>query len=743
MKKKKNPDAYPWQFASVGGAVRVQIRNGEDIRHLGELDRKLWTVLSCPAGGLEFDPATLKHIDMDADGNIRVDEVIATAQWLTRIVKDADTLLKGEDTLAFSNFNTEDPDGARLLASAKQILANLKLEKDSISLAETSDNVKIFADTLFNGDGIITPASAGADEALAKLITDIAACVGSATDRSGVEGVTADKVEAFYTACADYAAWKAAGTAEVFPFGDKTADALAAVEALKDKVADYFMRCKLIGFDAATSEAVDVSVERIAAIEGNLADASSKIADQPLAKPGKEGLLPLKEGLNPAWKAAVAAMAALCLPEKKASLTEEEWNALVARFAPYTAWMDAKKGAEVEPLGLEAVQTVLKEDRKAALLELLEKDKAEEANALSIEEVDRLVRLHKDFYRFLNNYVVLKDFYDPDLKAIFQAGRLYIDQRSTDLCVKVAGPAPEISSLSGMYLLYCACTSEKLGKSFNIAAVLTAGDVDGLRVGKNAVFYDRDGNDYTAKVTAIVENPLSLRQAFWAPYKKAARWISDKIDKNAAAKNEKSMSSLTAAADSATDGKGADAAAAVKPPFDIARFAGIAAAIGLALAAIGGVLAALVAVFKGLAWWQWILVILVVMLIISLPSVFIAWRKLRRRDLGPVLNANGWAMNAASLVSVKFGKTLTSLADYPKLTEVDPEARKKARRRCFWWSFAGVLVVTCLVLWLLNILLPLGECFRSPLPKYRPEEPVVEVAVPIEEMPAIPVTEAE
>ena len=739
MKKKKNPDAYPWQFASVGGAVRIQIRNGEDIRHLGELDRKLWTVLSCPAGGLEFDPASLKHIDADGDGNIRVDEVISAAQWLTRVIKDADTLLKGEDTIPFDNFNTEDPDGARLLSSAKQILSNLKLEKDSISLAETSDNVKIFAETLFNGDGIITPASAGKEEALAKLITDIAACVGSATDRSGVEGVTTDHVEAFYTACADYSAWKAAGTPEVFPFGDKTADALASVEALKEKVADYFMRCKLIGFDAATSEAVDVSVEKIAAIEGNLADASSKISDQPLAKPGKEGLLPLKEGLNPAWKAAVAAMTALCLPEKKASINEEEWNALVAKFAPYTAWMEAKKGAEVEPLGLEAVETILKEDRKAALLELLEKDKAEEANALSIEEVDKLVRLYKDFYRFLNNYVVLKDFYDPDFKAIFQAGRLYIDQRSTDLCVKVDGPAPEISSLSGMYILYCACSSEKLGKSFNIAAVLTAGDVDGLREGKNAVFYDREGNDYTAKVTSIVENPLSLRQAFWAPYKKAARWISDKVDRNAAAKNEKSMGSLTSAADNATDGKGADAAAAVKPSFDVGKVAGIT----IAVAAVSGVLLGLVAVLKSLTWWQWLIIIAVIMLIISLPSVFIAWRKLRHRDLGPVLNANGWAMNAASLVSVKFGKTLTSLAEYPKLTEVDPEARRKARRRCFWWSFFGVVVVTCLVLWLLNVLLPLGECFRSPLPKYRPEEPVVEVAVPIEEVPAIPVTDAE
>ena len=305
--------------------------------------------------------------------------------------------------------------------------------------------------------------------------------------------------------------------------------------------------------------------------------------------------------------------------------------------------------------------------------------------------------------------MVLADFYDPDHKAIFQAGRLYIDQRSTDLCVKVAGPAPAISSLSGMYILYCLCTSEKLGKSFNIAAVLTDGDVNGLREGKNAVFYDRDGVDYTATVTSIVDNPISIRQAFWAPYKKAARWISDKMDRNAASKNEKSMGNLTAMADSATEGKTAEAAAAAKPSFDVSKVA----VISIAAAAVSGVLVGIVAVLKGLTWWQWLILIAAIMLLISGPSMFIAWRKLRKRDLGPVLNANGWAINAASLVSVKFGKTLTSLAQYPKLTAVDPEERKKAGRRKFWCWTAVVLLLACIGLWLCNILLPLG--LKSPL----------------------------
>ncbi len=704
MKKPANT-SYPWKFASVGGTVRVKIQSGEDVRHLGELDRKLWTVLSCPTSGLEFDETTLKLIDVDKDGKIRVDEVIKTAQWLTRILKDADELLKERDSLPLDGFNVDDPDGARLQASARQILKNLQLDKDSIALEDTADNVKIFAQTQFNGDGIITPASAP-DEATAKLIETIAG-IASALDRSGVPGITAEHVEAFYTACADFQTWMAAGTKDVFPYGDKTADALAAVNAIKDKVADYFMRCKLIGFDAASAEAVDVSVAKIAAIEGNLAAATDQIALQPLAKPAADGKLVLK-AVNPAWKGAIDAVVSL-VGIKNEALDEAEWAAILGTFAPYVAWMDAKKGAEVEALGLECVNAILKEDKKAALLELLEKDKAEEANALSIEEVDKVLRLNKHFYRFLNNYVVLADFYDPAHKAMFQAGRLYIDQRSTDLCVKVAGPAPEISSLSGMYILYCACTSEKLGKSFNIAAVLTDGDVDGLREGKNAVFYDRDGNDYTAKVIAIVDNPISVRQAFWSPYKKVARMINDRIDKRAAEKNEKSMSGLTEVTNKAADGK----EPAIASTFDIAKFAGIFAAIGMAIGFIGQFLVKLAEGIASIQVWQLLLILVGLMLLISGPAMFIAWRKIRRRDLGPVLNANGWAINAAALVRAKFGKTLTSLAKFPKLTAVDAEARKKARVRAFWCWFCVFVVVACVALWLCDVLAPVG--LKSPL----------------------------
>ncbi|MBQ0045245.1 MAG: hypothetical protein KBT05_09560, partial [Bacteroidales bacterium] len=100
--------SYEWKFVNVGGMTRVNITSGEDIKHLPELDQKLWTVLSCPAQGLEFDQKTLEMLDADKDGKIRVNEILAASSWLTKVIKDADLLLKGDDVLPLSAFNTED-----------------------------------------------------------------------------------------------------------------------------------------------------------------------------------------------------------------------------------------------------------------------------------------------------------------------------------------------------------------------------------------------------------------------------------------------------------------------------------------------------------------------------------------------------------------------------------------------------------------------------------------------------------
>lgn len=664
---------YKWEYVSLGGVVRIKIRSGEDIAHLGELDQKKWTTLSCPVGGLEFDRKTLEMLDADKDGKIRVTEVVEAAGWLTSVIKDKDLILKGDSSLPLDQIDTDCEDGKLLYDSAKNILASLGKEEDSISIEDSSDSVAIFGGTKFNGDGVITEASAD-DDALKKVIAACVASVGGVTDRNGQQGVTAELTCKFYDECAAYSAWQAAAEtdkAAIFPYGDGTAAALDACNALKDKVNDYFMRCKLINFNESAAGALDVSVDRIGGIsDKNLSLCTDEIATYPLARPGKECKIPF-DGINPAWKGAFDNFRSLVLGDDfkdKDGISEDEWNAVFAKFGPYTAWMGAKAGSSVETLGLEFVNGVLADGSREKLLELVDKDNSFKPQADAIDAVDKLMHLYRNFYHFLCNYVVFTDFYgrNDKVKAVFEAGKLYIDERCCNLCLKVEGPGnhAEAASLSGMFLIYCTCTSKKLGKTMNIVAVMTDGGIKNLRPGKNAIFYDLEGNDWDAVVTKIVDNPISIKQAFWSPYRKLAKFINDKIDKSAAEKDQAATSALLAKADAPAGEK--------KLPFDIGKFMGIIAALSVALAGIGVALKSLVQGIASLQWWQILFAIAAIMLVISGPACFIAWKKLRKRDLGPVLNASGWAINSNVIVNILFGKTLTSIAKYPLVKGKDP-----------------------------------------------------------------------
>ncbi|HMY82959.1 MAG TPA: hypothetical protein PK212_09185, partial [Agitococcus sp.] len=112
----------------------------------------------------------------------------------------------------------------------------------------------------------------------------------------------------------------------------------------------------------------------------------------------------------------------------------------------------------------------------------------------------------------------------------------------------------------------------------------------------------------------------------------------------------------------------ADAAKPATPPapFDVAKFAGIFAAMGLAVGAIGTAIASVVSGFMALIWWQMPLAIIGLLLMISGPSMMMAWFKLRQRNLSPILDANGWAVNTNAKVNIAFGESLTILATLPK-----------------------------------------------------------------------------
>lgn len=717
---------YNWKFCSIGGVTRVNISTGEDIAHLGELDQKLWTVLSCPIKGLEFDEKTLAMMDCDNDGKVRVNEIVKASQWLCNVLRDPQLIIDGGDGILLSDFSDSD-EGVKLKNVATNILQSLDVEGDKITIEHTCDSLAIFSKTRFNGDGVITVASTE-NEQLKDVITKIMNLIGDVDDRSGEKGVNQEIVDSFFKACVDYSTWFHSGDDSNRPLGDDTDAAIDACNAIKDKIADYFMRCKLIAFSEETSSALDIQVEKVESISGfNLTNCTEEIASYPLARPTKDCRLLLNGQVNPAWTDKWNSLKIQIfdkLFQGKDSISEQEWNEILAKFAAYEEWKNAKAGNEVEELGIEAIDDFLNNNYQSQLQELIDQDNAVADEVNSIFEVEKLLYLKRDFYLLLRNYVTFTDFYSqrPGSEAVFQCGKLYIDQRCLDLCIRVEDMSKqaEMASLSGLFLIYCTCTSKVLNKTMNIVAVLTEGDVDNMRVGKNAIFYDRNGQDWDAVVTKVVDNPISIRQAFFAPYKKLGRFITDKINKSAAEKEAKSMQNLTAKTEGALANTQANMAAAqqnpegakpvsavpnTKAPFDIAKFAGIFAAIGMALAMIGSMIVNIID-----PWYNVFIFLGVLAVCTSGPSVFIAWTKLRKRNLGPVLNANGWAINSKVIINIIFGQTLTSLAKYPKLDlkEVDDPFMYKVP----WWKKALRRLITVALIagavWAFLIALHLG-----------------------------------
>ena len=472
------------------------------------------------------------------------------------------------------------------------------------------------------------------------------------------------------------AQWEVAG-AHAKLLGEATASAYATMLAVADKVDDWFVRGQLAAFDSRAEDAVNASAEALYALGMTaLSTYSEGIAALPLARVEGGADLPLVSSVNPAWAERIVAFRdAVVQPllGPRDYLSAADWSDVKQKLAPFAAWQSTRPEAGAMDEG--------------------------------VCELEKLARYVRDLESLANNFVSFRDFYARQGQATFQVGTLYLDGRSCDLCVAVndAGKHASLAALARICLVYVECVrgSERM----SVAAAFTAGDSDQLVLGRNGLFYDRKGRDWDATITKIVEHPISLRQAFWSPYKRLTRLVGDLLEKSAASKNAASEGRLSAVAvDVAGKTTGAATikpAAASVAPFDVAKFAGIFAAIGLAIGAIGTMLASLVTGLYALLWWQLPLALGGLVLLVSAPAVMLAWFKLRRRSLGPILDANGWAINARARINIQFGTLLTQVARLPtqsRSTLIDSPAEKK---RGIWIiALTTVIAMAAAAIWM-------------------------------------------
>ena len=697
--------SHTWRFYRAGGLDQVRLETGADIENLPLLDPKLWVALACPVKGLEFDEKTLALIDLDKDSRVRHAEILAAVRFLRERLRNLDTLIPGDDALPLAAINESTAEGKAALASARRILANLgKPDAPAVAFADIADPVKIFAGTKFNGDGVI-PAESADDADTAAVIKDILATHGSTPDRSGLPGVDKARIDAFFAELKALAAWtdKADADPAIAPFGAGTAAAAAAVKAVRAKVDDFFARCHLAAFDARALAAVNrAETEYLAIAAKDLTVTAQEVAGFPLSliEPGKA--LPLVEGLNPAWAAAIATLRTAAVTPAfgaKTSLTECEWRELNARLAPHEAWAAAKPAAKADALGLPRVRAILAAGAEAKIAGLLARDLALAEESKGIDAVEKLVRLNRDFVRLLHNFVSFGDFYDPRRIPVFRVGRLFLDSRECHLCIRVedAGKHAAMAGLSKCYLAYCDVSRNGGAEKMQVLAVFSQGDSDYLMVGRNGIFVDRKGQDWDATIAKIIDAPISIRQAFFSPYKKFVRMIEEQIAKRAAAADTEANAKLAAQADKVANADKQTAAAAPAKKEEKKIDLGTIALIGTAISGVAAMAGLVLEKFFGLGVYM-PLGLLAVILGISGPSMLIAALKLRQRNLGPILDANGWAMNGRVKVNIPFGTSLTHAAELPAGSEStldDPFAEKPSP----WPKILTGLAIIAAVLW--------------------------------------------
>lgn len=377
------------------------------------------------------------------------------------------------------------------------------------------------------------------------------------------------------------------------------------------------------GADTAAAEAA------LAAVEPIVDAFFLPPEDMPLVTEEPDRTLPLRDHLNPKHLEAVLAFAEKCVKPilgDVATLDRLAWKKVKAAFAPYRAWLAAKP---VMNAGLKG----------------------------ELDDEERVLRYKLGLLEFLENYVNMRRLYAEDELAVFQTGTLRIDAKEMNLCFHVESEAAHsaLAGKSNCCVIYLKLSRPSEGAVRAICAVVTAGTVAQLYVGRNGVFYDRDGKDWEAVITKVVESQVSLREAFWAPWRKLGEGIAAMVKKFLGDREAAAQKSVEAGAQSAQAG-GAAMASSV-------------AAIGIGVGMMGAALASIMAAVSNMTWWQILVAIAAVILVVSLPSVILTWFKLRQRDLGAILNACGWAINRPMRFSMKRARGFTKCAGNPLILQ--------------------------------------------------------------------------
>lgn len=633
------PKRTSYTFQDYGGADQLRIASAADLAAVVALDEAFWMATSAPADQFTYDAALLKRLDPEGNGRIQSWEIRQAAQWLLDVLRDQSGIDARTDAVDLAALNTDHPDGARLHAAATRVLRNLADDDARVTLAEVRDQEAIFSQAANNGDGVIPP-EAVEDDDLRAFVLDVMETVGTTPDLNGAAGVDETLLESFVSAADALLVWQGAhddADGGLFPLGDATSTGYALYVDLREAVDRFFAQCDVVALNETLGRDVE-TVHCATSIWTSQAAAENYLRGAPLATPNRDGILPLQDGANPYYVTDLAAFTREVLPTLLSDgfdgrrLRAAQWATVKQAFEAYETWQAEKTGGAVEVLGPDTLTRYLDDGYPARLQALIDADIAagEELNAL--HDLEGLLLLQQSFLEVCNNFVSFPALYDPKRRAMFEAGRLILGGRVYNLNLRIRDVEEHSTQAtrSGLYLLYSEVTGAKDGERFYVVTPVTRGPVHGMGVGRRGVLFDHEDKEWDTRIVKILENPVSLMQAVFAPFKRLASLVASTAERLASGTETHVQEQVVSTSRS------------------VAGMRDLFLSGSVAVAALGSAFAYIAAKLSELEanWWYFFAAIGVGVVLVVVPTAIIAYVKLWRQNLGALLEGSGWAMNA-------------------------------------------------------------------------------------------------
>ncbi|MBS3820672.1 MAG: hypothetical protein GVY16_00165 [Planctomycetes bacterium] len=667
-------------FQRFGRSYHVRIGSAEDLRQAVDLDEALWVATGAPVSSFACDAIFLKLLDSDVDGRVMCDELREAVLWTMRILSDRSDVSAGLDRLRLYAVDTSDPDGHRIVSSARKMLRRLPDggDQDVITLDQVR-GIKAHVEAQpISEAGVVLP-SATADRDVRAMLEAIVACTGGAKHPGGERGVGQAQLDAFTGEARRALEWHRRGQlpdgasmSDVLPLGEATAKAYEIVQALGPKLQQFFARCEAVRLDARLAERIALQEADLAG--GNVDDPEAVEAflrDAPLAPPTPEAVLRYDVPKNPYYIQLLRRLDRYVvepvLGGPRDCLSWPQWDHIQRTLQPYADWQADRPAQPYLDIPPERLGEYLADERVDRIRRLIAESADTAFELGNIRLVEKLILFQANLVQFANAFISFPNLYDSKRPALFERGTLVIDGRRLTLAVDVPDRKEHIrrAEAAHMFVLYIVAIQGERRREFCLP--VTDGGRGNIVAGKRGVFIDRDGGVWDARVVHVVENPVSLGEALLAPFRRIAALVSGKIDSRTAEAADK----LDATTMTALDPHTAAPPAATPPaqakggPFT----GGVLMGGGVAIAALTSSIAYMAETFSGMAVLDILIglgvVVGVAVLLVAVPTLISAKLRLRKRDLSAILEGSGWAVNARMRLTRRQCRTFTHRPPFP------------------------------------------------------------------------------